>query len=275
MLREVQHAMAGLLMAGEAPDESASGDLIRGGKLSAARRMEVYRHNVLSNLRGALKDIFPVVDRIVGDAFFFHAADQFIRVTPSHSGDLNQFGREWPSFLADYPHATELPYLPDVARLEWAWHECFHAADAAPMDLTRLAAIAPGAHGSLVFRLHPAVRLLASAYPILRIWQVNQPEFAGDMQIDWARGGDALMVRRDEGADGGGAVDVVIQTLAPGAHRFLCELRTGQTFEAAAATALNTDGAFDLQGLLLECVQRGVIVDFLFADEHHRLSANR
>jgi hypothetical protein len=262
MLRDVQRAMAEILMAGDTADEKTAGDLIRGGKLSAARRMEVYRHNVRSNLRGALKDIFPVVNRIVGDAFFFHAADQFIRETPSHSGDLNQFGREWPSFLADYPHATALPYLPDVAGLEWAWHECFHAADAAPMDLQRLAAIAPDAHGSLVFRLHPAVRLLASEYPILRIWQVNQPEFAGDMQIDWAQRGDALMVCRNEGADDAGGVDVVIQSLAPGANRFLCELRGQQTFEAAAAAALNTDGAFDLRGLLLDCVQRGVIVDF-------------
>ncbi|MBL0121451.1 MAG: putative DNA-binding domain-containing protein [Betaproteobacteria bacterium] len=260
MLRDVQRAMAELLMAGGTPDEKKAGDLIRGGKLSAARRMEVYRHNVLSNLRGALKDIFPVVNRIVGDAFFLHAADQFIRVTPSHSGDLNQFGREWPSFLANYPHATELPYLADVAKLEWAWHECFHAADAAPMDLGRLASVAPDAHGLLVFHLHPAVRLLVSAYPVLRIWQVNQPDFAGDMQIDWAQGGDALMVRRDSGV--GGGLEVVIQSLAAGEYRFMCELHARRTLERAAAAALETDSEFDLQAFLLECAQRGVIVDF-------------
>ena len=254
MLRDLQRAMADSLIAGD----TQAARFIRGGKLGAARRLAVYRHNVLANLRGALKDIFPVVHRIVGDAFFLHAADRFIAVTPSRSGDLNQFGREWPAFLAAYPHAAELPYLADVARLEWAWHECFHAAEAAPLDLGRLATIEPDAHGSLVFRLHPAVRLLASRFPLLRIWQVNQDGFTGTLQIDWQAGGDALLVRRE--APGG--VEVVIQALAPGAFRFLCELQARQALEPAAAAALEADGTFDLQELLRESVQCGVIVDF-------------
>ena len=258
MLHDVQRMFASSLISGDV----AAAPLIRSGKLSAERRLEVYRHNVLTNLRGALRDIFPVVNRIVGDAFFLHAADQFIRATPSHSGDLNQFGREWPAFLGDYPHAAELSYLADVARLEWAWHECFHAADAALLDLGRLAAVAPEAHGALVFRLHPAVRLLESTFPILRIWQVNQADFAGDMQIDWETGGDKLLVRREDGT----GVEVVIQSLSEAAWRFLCELQEKHALEPAAAAALETDGTFDLQGFLLESVQYGVIVDFTRED---------
>lgn len=254
MLRDVQRAFADSLIAGDA----GAADRIRGGKLSGTQRLEVYRHNVFTNLRGALKDIFPVVHRIVGDAFFLHAADQFIRATPSRSGDLNQFGREWPAFLGDYPHAAELPYLPDVARLEWAWHECFHAGDALPLDLARLAAVAPEAHGSLVFRLHPAVRLLESAFPVLRIWQVNQEDFAGELEIDWERGGDALLVRREEHQ----GIEVVIQSMSAGAWRFLCELQAHCALESAASAALEADSEFDLQGFLLESVQCGVIVDF-------------
>ena len=260
MLRDVQRAVAESLLAGEGDKaaDMAAARLIRNGKLSGARRLEVYRHNVIANLRGALQDIFPVVKRIVGDAFFLHAADRFIRATASRSGDLNQFGREWPAFLADYAHATELPYLADVARLEWAWHECFHAADVAPMDLGRLASVDPQEHGSLLFRLHPAVRLLASAFPIQRIWQVNQVEFTGDLQVDWESGGDALLVRREDGA----GVEVVIQSLPAGAWCFLSELQARRALEPAAVAALEADGEFDLQGFLMESVQSGVIVDF-------------
>jgi hypothetical protein len=257
VLRDLQQAMADSLMTGDA----GAARLIRGGKLAAERRLEVYRHNVLSNLRGALKDIFPVVQRIVGDAFFQHAANQFIRTTASHSGDLNQFGREWPAFLADYPHATELTYLPDVARLEWAWHECFHAADAEPLEPGRLAAVAADAHGSLVFRLHPAVRLQASAFPLLRIWQVNQAEFSGDLEIDWQSGGERLLVRRD-GVGQGGGVEVVIQSLSAGAWRFLCELQAARPLEPATLAALDAEGEFDLPAFLLESVRAGVISDF-------------
>ncbi len=253
MLRNIQVAMAESLIRGG----PAAVTHVRGGKLPAARRLDIYRHNVLSNLRGALKDIFPVVHRIVGDAFFLHAADQFIEATPSRSGDLNQFGREWPAFIAAYPHASELPYLGDVARLEWAWHECFHAADAAPLDIARLAAIDPAAHGALVFCLHPAVRLQESAFPLLRIWRVNQPDFVGDMAIDWGRGGDALLIRRER--DG---VEVVIESLSAGDFRFLGELRAQRTLEAASLAALEADAAFDLPHCLIAHVQSGAIVDF-------------
>ena len=254
MLRDVQRAFAESLVEG---DTEAS-RLIQNGKLSGARRLEVYRHNVFTNLRGALGDIFPVVKRIVGDAFFLHAADQFIRAYPSRSGDLNQFGFEWPAFLSGYPHAAELPYLADVARLEWAWHDCFHAAEAAALDLARLATMPPEVHGKLVFRLHPAVRLLKSEFPILRIWQVNQEHFSGDMEIDWETAGDSLLVRRETA----GSVEVVIESLTPGAWCFLSELAQERTLEAVASTALATDKGFDLQGFLLESVQCGVIVDF-------------
>ncbi len=262
MLHELQQAMAEALLSADAAGDSAANRLIRGGKLDANRRLEVYRYNVMHNLRGALADIFPVVNRIVGDAFFRHAADQFILATPSLSGDLNQFGREWPAFLAGYAHAADLPYLADVARLEWAWHECFHAADAAPFDLARLAAVDAGAHGGLVFRLHPAVRLLASAFPLLRIWQVNQDDFKGDQRIDWQQEGDALLVRRDAGDGTGAGVGVVIQCLPEGAWRFLCALRERGSLERATAAALEADSGFDLQGFLRESVQSGVIIDF-------------
>lgn len=251
MLRDLQAAVAAALLG----DAAAAADRVVGGTLSPTRRLEIYRHNVMSNLRGALRDIYPVVERIVGEAFFLHAAGQFIRDTPSRSGDLNCFGAEWPAFLAGYPHAAELPYLADVARLEWAWHECFHAADAGPLDLHRLAAVPAEEHETLRFRLHPAARLLASPHPLLRIWQVNQPGYDGELAIDWDAGGDALLIRRADEA-------IMIEALPAGAFRFLSALSCGGTLAAAAAAAVTAEEAFDLQGFLLDSVQSAVIVDF-------------
>lgn len=251
MLRETQARFADALLGGD----SAAADLIRGGALTPARRLEIYRHNVMTNLRGALRDIYPVVERIVGEAFFLHAADQFIAETPSRSGDLNRFGVEWADFLSTYSHAAELPYLADVARLEWAWHECFHGADRDALDLARLADVPPEEHADLCFKLHPAVRLLASSYPLLRIWQVNQPEYDGELAIDWQAGGDSLLVYR-------AGTEIAIEALSPGAFRFLSALSCGAAMEPAAEAALAADSEFDLQGFLLESVQSAVIVDF-------------
>ena len=256
MLRELQRVFADSIIHGG----DAAVPSIIGGKLSGARRLEVYRHNVFSNLRGALRDVFPVVERIVGEGFFQHAADQFIRETPSTSGDLNQFGREWPAFLATYPHAEELPYLADVARLEWAWHECYHSSDAAMFEIDRLAAIDPADHGALVFTLHPALRLLSSAYPLLRIWRINQPEYVGEMDVEWDQTGEHLLVRRD--VDELGTMGVAIQAVSAGASRLLRALEGGVRFETVAMLALEADAAFDLQNFLVASVQSGIITDF-------------
>ena len=256
MLRELQRTFADSIILGA----DVAGPSIIGGKLSAAHRLEIYRHNVFANLRGALRDVFPVVQRIVGEAFFQHAADSFIRRTPSTSGDLNQFGREWPAFLAAYPHAQELPYLADVARLEWAWHECFHAADAALIDINRLATIDPADHGALVFVLHPALRLLSSPYPLLQIWRINQPEYWGEMDVDWDQADEYLLVRRD--VNEGGTMGVAIQAVSTSASRFLRALQERYTLETAATLALEADAEFNLQAFLLESVQSGIITSF-------------
>ncbi len=256
MLRETQIDFAKALLTDDTKTSTEAAERIRAGKMTAIRRLEIYRHNVYANLRGVLKDIYPVILAIVGDAFFQHAADQFVKAHPSRSGDLNQFGGEWATFLAAYPHATELPYLADVARLEWAWHQSFHAADGQAFDLARLAVIPPEEHGALCFVLHPAVRLVESKFPILRIWEVNQPAFSGEIEVDWEAPLDSLLVYRANG------VEVLIKRITGAGFAFLQALRQHASLEAAATAALNIDEAFDLQGFLLESVQSGVIIDF-------------
>ena len=255
MLRETQTAIAASLLTGD--DLGAL--RIRAGKLPARRRLEIYRHHVYSNLRGVLKDIYPVTLAVVGEAFFLHAADQFVSTHPSHSGDLNQFGGEWAAFLGSYPHATDLPYLRDVARLEWAWHQAFHAGDAPPFDLSRLAALPAEEHGALGFVVHPTVRLIQSQFPILRIWEVNQLAFTGEMKVDWNAPPESLLVRRDIN-DG---VSVRIERIANAGCAFLHALQQQANLEVATTEALDVDAAFDLQVFLLASVQSGVIIDFV------------
>lgn len=253
MLRDDQRTiLAALLAEGRA---SGMESLLKPGALTQARRVEIYRHNVMSNLTGALADIYPVTRNIVGESFFRHAAEVYSRATPSHSGDLNDFGGAWPEFIAAWPHAAELPYLADTGRLEWAMHRAFHAADVAPLDLARLAAVAEEDQGQLRFELHPAVSVISSPYPLSAIWRVNQPEYAGDMAIDWEGGGEQLCVRRE----GYAAVFDVLDV--PG-MRFLSALSCRAPFEAAAEAALAVDSSADLQGMLIGFVQAGVIAGF-------------
>jgi hypothetical protein len=177
-------------------DDSIVTELFRADGLAAEKRLAIYQNNVFSNFSGALQAVYPVILRLVGEEFFGHAADRFIRRYPSSSGDIHHFGKEFAEFLAHFPGAAGLPYLADAARLEWLVHEVFHEADHHPMNLKKLQQIRPEQYPTLRLKVHPAARLIASEFPIRRIWQVNQPEYAGDQTVDLNEGAEKLLIVR-------------------------------------------------------------------------------
>jgi len=225
------------------------------GKLSATARLDIYRYNVQSVLGNALSDLYPAVMSVVGDDFFSEAARQFVQATPSTSGDLNDFGESFAAFLANYPHASELAYLSDLAKLEWAWHRAFHAADEAPVDLNALASVAPNALGEVVLGLHPSVSLLRSDYPLFRIWDVNQPGYEGSWDIEWDVAETYVLVFRH-------GVEVGLHALDAAQHAMLSAVAEGAPFEMVLAATHKCDPAFDLQGFLAHCVQMQIINKF-------------
>jgi hypothetical protein len=210
------------------PAQEARAPRFRAGRLTAAARLAIYRNNLHSNWRAALADTFPVVARLVGDAFFGEAARRYALAHPSRSGDLHAFGADFADFLGAYPHARDLPYLRDVARLEWSWHESFHAAEAEPIDLAALARIPEARHGDIRFALHPTVRLVDSEFPILSIWEANQPE--RDATPARLEGAEAVIVHRP-------ALDVQAALLERVDWRFLRAIELGDALEAAAERA--------------------------------------
>ena len=156
--------------------------------------IEVYREAIRANQGMALAATYPVVRRLVGDAFFSEAARRHAATHASASGDLGEYGAGFAAFLARYEHAATLPYLADVAALEWACHECELAPEPAPFDFAALARVAPQAQAELRFTLHPAVRLVASPHPIVSIHAANAPDRDGTPQR--VSGAERALVRR-------------------------------------------------------------------------------
>ncbi len=142
-------------------------------------RLAIHHGNARANWRGALGAAYPTVRRLVGTAFFEAVCDAYARAYPSRSGDLALFGGELAPFIAGYAPSAALAYLADVARLDWALHESFHAADAPVLDLAALARVREEDYGRLHFTLHPSARLLESAHPIVAIWEANLPDRDG------------------------------------------------------------------------------------------------
>ena len=253
-LIEIQRGMAAATISGDAAALAGLG--IVGGTIGPAARVDIYRNNVFGHYRKALAATFPVVSRLVGAAFFDAAVDAFVRAHPSTRGDVNRYGGELARFLADYPPARALAYLPDVARLEWAIDQAAIAAEAPPFDLAALAALPGDAHAGLRFVLHPSAQFVESRYPILRIWQVNQPDFEGAAEVDLDEGGDLLLVARGErGVD--------VERLELGVAALLRAFASGESLAVAASLAAAAEPSFDLATALRRHVASQLLVAFV------------
>ncbi len=214
---------------------------------SVPARLGVYRGNTEGNCVGALASAYPIVRKIVGNEFFDSMARQFVRAHPSQCGDLHRYGEPLADFVAGFAPVADLPYLPDVARMEWLAHCAYFAADPAAFEL--------GAVQSpelLRPRLAPACALMASAWPLGRLWTVHQDDYEGAFEVDLGAGPDCIVVHRPRWR-------VQVRSLAAGDWAFLGALSHGATLGEALAVAAEEDADFDHVTALARWIDAGVI----------------
>jgi hypothetical protein len=210
-LHEVQASMAKTLLQGEV---SAENLIVEGPE-----RLDIYRNTIEGVLTGALRLTFPAVDRLVGAAFFDALALAFARRHPPSAGCLDDWGGELAHFLEEFPPAATVPYLADVARLEWAVFRAARAADVPSLD---------PAKAGWPLSPHPSFSLVAVTWPAEAIRRaVLEDDFNGlalDRRPRW------LAVHRLAG-------DVVVRSLDAEAAAFTRSLIDGETFVAEPSPA--------------------------------------
>lgn len=244
--------MRGALLGGPAAALEA---LVEPDGLAPAARLAVYRHHVESSLTAVLRAAHPAVVRLVDERFFAYAAREFIRAEPPAGPCLAEYGAGLAAFLERFPPCRALPWLADVARLEWLRHEAALAPGAPPLGRETLAAISPARWPGLGLRLDPSIRHLASPWPVDRIWLVNQPGASGELDLaaETPPGGVRLEIRRQDGL-------VTMRRLQPGPFRLRRALAGGLVVEEAAAAALEEDPSLRLTEALAEILADGLIV---------------
>lgn len=234
-LRDLQAAFAAHILG---PDQDALVAEVAGDTIPAAARLRVYRHHVFESLGTALAATFPTVQAVVGTDFFRRLARAYIAHALPEQPVLSEYGAGFAAFIADYGPACELPYLADIARLDWALNVAFHAPAGARLRAADLAALAADDLLSLRLEVAPGATVVRSRYPLDRIWQASQPTPAsGSVDLD-AGGADLLVLRR--------ADDAAFVSLSAGEQAFLARLDGATTLEAAAAAVLLSDPSFDL-----------------------------
>ncbi len=235
-------------------EPGAASPPIRPNGLSAARRLQVYRHNYESALLSALRAVYPVTERLVGEAFFAAAAAQCLKQNPSRSGNIQDYGGAFPTFLGGYASAADVPYLGDVAALEWRRLEAVLAPAHTPMDIKALAEVPAEMQPKLHFHLQPAAGIFESHFPILSIWEFcQQAEPVGE--LDLGLGAQYVLISRP-------ALDVQMRLLSASEHAFLRRLAQGGSFEAACSDALAMEHGFDVEGRFATLVREQILTSF-------------
>ena len=234
-LREVQRRFGAALT--DAAGEADALPLLAGDPARNRALLSVYRATAVANAIAAVRLAFPVCAQITGDDFFDALARRFRDSSPSTEGDLNRYGAGFPAFLDGFEPIRALPYLPDVARLEWAIHQASTAADAEPADGRLLAGLDADALARARLRFVPGFALLASDWPVADIWLRHADEADALAGIDLTQAQCAVVWRE--------GWRVRVAALAPAACALWQALYGRASVAGAWAAACAVDPAFD------------------------------
>ncbi len=243
----LQAEFAGALLSMARPVPAAVKGAAQG---RAERRFAVHRNTIAAGLIEALQARFPVVQRLVGDDFFRAMARAFVALEPPSSPLLFLYGESFPAFIARYTPEAPLPYLGDVARLEYARGLAYHAADREPLAASSFAVLDQGRLSDFTVTLHPSVFVVTSASPAFSIWLANQAETASPLRH---RGAEAALVSRP-------CLDVETRRLQPGTDAFLSALKDGSTIGAAIIAGNEASASFSAAEALATLIGANIAI---------------
>lgn len=246
-LHEFQSAMTAYLRSPPGPDVPVHlKSMLAPAADGAERRLAVYKNNVYARLVDVLRGTFPVVECLVGEDFFRYAAVQYAASVPPPSPTLLGYGDGFAEFLHDFTPAQSVPYLPDVARLEYLYLQAYHAPDAEPIAET------VGIDAAEGLTLHPSAYLLTSEYQVSRIWDMNRRKAVPDTILPAER--EYLLIMRPQRT-------VEVRRVSLGAFAALMAFDEGSTLSDAQREAEWAEPAIDFRTLLMAMVASGAFID--------------
>ena len=236
-LSEIQMRMRDAILARE---ETPFDDILG----PTAYRFEIHRRHFISSITAALEETFPAVVRLIDQRFFGHVVDSFIRSKPPLSPCLSEYGAELPEFLAESAAWANLPCIADVARLEWAIHAAYHAADSSIGQ-------------DSIF--DPSVHHVSSRFPVHQIWNLALGRAEGP--VDLSAGPAHLMIHRR-------GDDVSIETLSETEFRFHRALIECGDIALVAHAASEIYPGFDIDATIGRLRNRNVLTQPLAIGGH-------
>ena len=214
----------------------------------------VYRNTVAKACIDALAANYPVVQRLVGEAWFRGMAAAYLQAQPPRDGRLLLYGQGLPDFVSHWTPDKDVPYLGGVAQLDRWWTEAHTSADAVPVSADDLSSLPAEVLAATCLLPHPAARWAwFDEVPVYRLWRRHRESPQADPllgDITW-QGEGALLTRP------GGTV--LWAPLSRGGVCFLAACSAGRCLSDAAAEAALAEPGLDLAALLALCLSQGAL----------------
>lgn len=217
------------------------------------RALAVHRSTTIDTLTGALAAAYPSVRRTLGAARFSALAADHVRERPPRRPDLLGYGRDFPETLQARSGRLAPVGLIDIALMDRAWLDAFHAADAAVLTPAALVE-RTGADGAPRPRLHPSAVRLDPAVGNLARWRALAADPGHDDRDEPGADGRHVLVVRPEAG-------VVVLSLAPGTAALLDRLAAGDDLITAFAAATARHRAIDAEAMLSTLFAVGAFAD--------------
>lgn len=154
-------------------------------ELDAAQRVGIYRNSVHGVLLQYLGSLYEVCQQLVGEEFFARLSDEYVDHAPPTRPFLAEYGGGLAAFMRQHPALQSMPWLADVAQLEWARHQAWNAVNQPASDFTQIMMLDEEKQASLCFQMPVSAQLVHSAYAVHQVWLAHQPEdFPGKLALE-------------------------------------------------------------------------------------------
>lgn len=224
-----------------------------------AGRLEIYRRHFREALVRHIAGRFPTIEWLVGSDRLRPLAEQFTRVAPPTAPCMAEYGAGFIAALKDEAVIRHLPYLGDVAELDWMLGDVSVAISKPALDISALAKFPANQLPDLGLHLQLGVRYLASAWPVDDLVRIRLSE-QYPQTLDFAPMNVALEI---SGARG----QFQIRRLDQPVMKFRAALARGATLGDAMSDGLATDPEFDVSLALATIFAEGLVVAVISSTE--------
>lgn len=185
-LRELQRWLASAIMKPESLDlDDATEKIRRPAAGTVLDRLGAYAGGYPVRIEESLADVYPAVRHLVGARRFRELSRRYLPRVPAGCYNLNAVGGVLAELLEADPLGCDLPFLADLARLEWAVWQAFHAPQAPPFHASDLAEWRAEDWAGAVVGFAPGVRVVRSCWPIADLWAArNTPREQIDIEVE-------------------------------------------------------------------------------------------